>query len=283
MDMLVVFLVILLVACFAYWKRRRLPVAVDGSYAVRQSRLYSGFKRLHVALLGMHVFLILVVVTIHLQSELWFLPKWTPYAGCAVAILAFVSGIVFPRTYHDGRIRDGAFRLICMAMLGVLLSMTCLVGYGMAGLMLNIGVSFKTDTPTFDLEEFRRIHAEHLAPRLIPPEARHISITLWPETVWRGERALIRCSCTRAELQAFADKHGYALQSESMSKNVCPDNPEEVQSVEWMIRYYRHGESEEAMFPKSFLAYNFRDATGSGVSFLYDMETQFLYGEWVEK
>ena len=118
-----------------------------------------------------------------------------------------------------------------------------------------------------------------LIKKLVPEGAREIEYFHHP-SVFRGEYAFVRCSCTQEELQRFAAKHGYEFQGEDMTRNANPDGAKNGYSIEPAWRHFYPDFATCPPYPEKFLAYNYIFRNHGGTAFLYDVEKGMLYARW---
>ena len=118
-----------------------------------------------------------------------------------------------------------------------------------------------------------------LIKKLVPEGAHGIEYFHHP-SVFRGEYAFVRCSCTQEELQRFAAKHGYAFQGEDMTQNANPEGAKNGHSIEPAWRHFYPDFATCPPYPKKFLAYNYIFRNHGGTAFLYDVEKEILYARW---
>ena len=118
-----------------------------------------------------------------------------------------------------------------------------------------------------------------LIKKLVPEGAHEIEYFHHP-SVFRGEYAFMRCSCTQEELKKFASKHGYDFQGEDMTRNANLDGAKNGYSIEPAWRHFYPDFATCPPYPEKFLAYNYIFRNHGGTAFLYDVEKEILYARW---
>lgn len=222
-----------------------------------------------------------------LAVALSMLPVSVPFFALGwLWVLAVVGcmawGALRPRVYDDGinRVKNGArigwgllfFALMCLSPLAYLVS----------SVFAQSGVGITDNRPKLHhvtAEKFswmKFAFAEPVASEMIPKDATDITFNFrFGLGMALGASADLKCHVNRAELERFAKDHGYDFQSDSITKNACPEG---AADCDWVLEVYHR--YNQVPYPDRFLAYNYRYATCGGYSFLYDVDNELLYADW---
>ena len=260
-----------------------LPAVPEGT-TPKSPRWHTGFvraaKMLAICQVGSLILLILLMI-FKPNYMLLFWPILLPYLA---VVIVFVWGLLAPRQYSDGKDRNRFSHLLSLFFVCGLQSLLLFISLCGIFLFQNMTHTFiirgatRTETP------FSRFGggAQWLADTMVPDGAK--DITFYYNGNFLGYDAELRCTCTQEELLAFAEKNDYVFQSESIELNARTGQKEgDWISRTWCRFHPNHEENffpAEEIYPKNFLAYNYRFSNFGGYSFLYDVESQTLYANY---